>query len=69
MLDRREGRFRGGGWASGSKGDEILRCGLKCVITCPPGRVPRLGYASLVANERKMPRLWLVQGGFARLFS
>src|SRR5438132_431092 len=33
---------------------EILRCGLKFTITCPPGRVPRLRYASLVASERKL---------------
>src|SRR5438874_331835 len=33
---------------------KILRCGLKCTITCPPGRVPRLVYASLVASERKL---------------
>ena len=49
----------GGGWR------EILRCGLKCTT-------PRLvrfarhyatfGYALLVANARKMPRLWLVKG-------
>src|SRR6266516_6715896 len=26
---------------------------LKCIITCPPGRVPRLCYASLVANARR----------------
>ena len=26
---------------------------LNCIITCPPDRVPRLGYASLVANARR----------------
>src|SRR6266702_1407679 len=31
--------------------------GFKCVTR-------RLGYASLVANARKMRRLWLVQGGY-----
>src|SRR6266700_4258621 len=30
---------------------------LKCIITCPPGRVPRLGYASLVANARRASRV------------
>jgi phosphoribosylformylglycinamidine synthase I len=29
---------------------------LKCIITCPPDRVPRLGYASLVANARRASR-------------
>ncbi len=27
----------------------LVKRDLKCIITCPPGRVPRLGYTSLVA--------------------
>ena len=52
MFYDREGRFRGGRrvWGYG----KILRYGLKFTITCPPGRVPRLVYASLVASERKL---------------
>ncbi len=34
-----------------------VSAGFKCVTR-------RLGYASLVANARKMRRLWLVQGGY-----
>src|SRR6266571_5883879 len=31
----------------------LPRRDLKCIITCPPDRVPRLRYASLVANARR----------------